>query len=281
MEQGGGGFHVGDLNQDVELQCNTSEQQVTWKLNDEEKPMVELEAKGKALRILGLDLPAAGNYSCWAGSILLDSTYVVVRNAFPPGQPSINVSCQAESYRGSFRCSWMAPPFTVFCARLTHSDGSSGSWVPVPGHRSHFNVSFSDPSFCPFAEELHPLQLQLEGLSDTSYLNTTHPFFIRDIVRPDPPQALKLHRRSGQLYLSWAPPASWPLPKSYFALSYRLQYEFPNGTQVHEELEGTEESGLRAGAWRVRISCRDPYGSPRWSPWSAWQHLEAAGPRGR
>lgn len=52
------------------------------------------------------------------------------------------------------------------------------------------------------------------------------------IVRPDPPQELILQQRGEQLHLAWAPPASWPLPKSYFALLYHLQYELHNGTQV-------------------------------------------------
>lgn len=51
-------------------------------------------------------------------------------------------------------------------------------------------------------------------------------------VRPDPPQELILQQRGEQLHLAWAPPASWPLPKSYFALLYHLQYELHNGTQV-------------------------------------------------
>lgn len=51
-------------------------------------------------------------------------------------------------------------------------------------------------------------------------------------VRPDPPQNLTVWWQGEQLLLTWAPPLSWPLPKSYFALVYRLQYELPNGTQV-------------------------------------------------
>lgn len=51
-------------------------------------------------------------------------------------------------------------------------------------------------------------------------------------VRPNPPQDLTVRRWGEQLHLTWAPPVSWPLPKSYFSLLYRLQYELPNGTQV-------------------------------------------------
>uniref|UniRef100_A0A8C3U6H4 IL-12B n=1 Tax=Catharus ustulatus TaxID=91951 RepID=A0A8C3U6H4_CATUS len=250
---------VGNLNEDVVVRCNTSEQHIYWTLNGEEDPMAELVPKGQNLTILGLDLPATGNYSCWAGPLL--------HSLAPSGEEEINVSCQAESYNGSFHCSWPGPSSAIFRARLTRRwvDGSMGPWVPV-----------ANPSFCPFGEELHPLKLHLEGLSDTSYLNLSRHFFIRDIVRPDPPQELILQQRGEQLHLVWAPPASWPLPKSYFALLYHLQYELHNGTQVTGRfLEGVEETPVQAGARRVRISCRDPYNPPAWSPWSAWMSLEA------
>lgn len=179
--------------------------------------MAELVAKGQTLTILGLDLPATGNYSCWASGVLLDTTYVVVRVTgtwgrgkggpaqpcgtagrgwmqgvwgqvgagnsslargdeggschslqggrcsargcrtlgspatgpacpcclgkghhssapadpnhcplAPPGEEEAkNVSCQADSYRGSFRCSWTGPRSAVFRARLMRR------WVPA------------------------------------------------------------------------------------------------------------------------------------------------------
>uniref|UniRef100_A0A8D2QCC5 Ig-like domain-containing protein n=1 Tax=Zonotrichia albicollis TaxID=44394 RepID=A0A8D2QCC5_ZONAL len=70
---------VGKLSQDVVVRCDTdtSEQHISWTLNGDEEPMAELVPEGQKLIILGLDLPATGNYSCWAGPVLLDSTYVV------------------------------------------------------------------------------------------------------------------------------------------------------------------------------------------------------------
>ncbi|XP_068535407.1 interleukin-12 subunit beta-like [Anas acuta] len=268
-------FVLGSLNEDVVVKCNTSKQQVTWTQNGELEPMAELVAKGQTLTILGLDLPATGNYSCWAGGVLLDTTYVVVR--VTGEEEAKNVSCQADSYRGSFRCSWTGPRSAVFRARLMRSNGSFGDWVPVAGRGGQFNASFTDPSFCPFAEELHQLQLYLEGISDTSFFNFTSPrFFIRDIVRPDPPQKLTVQQQSEQLRLTWAPPASWPLPRSYFALLYRLQYELSNGTQVEKFVEGAEETIVEEHMRRVRISCQDPYAKPSWSSWSPWQVVDAA-----
>eukprot|EP00076_Gallus_gallus_P040678 XP_025006216.1 interleukin-12 subunit beta-like isoform X1 [Gallus gallus] len=231
------------------------------------------------------------------------------------GEKGRNASCQADSYRGSFRCSWIGSHSTVFRARLTHSDGSVGDWVPAARHGRRFSANFTDPSFCPFAEELRPLQLHFEGISYTSFYNFSIYFFVRDIgelspqtspgwgrgpgspsgpqphaeprcallpaVRPDPPQELTAHLREGQLHLAWAPPASWPLPKSYFALLYWLQYELPNGTQVDTFVEGTEKMSLQERVRRVRISCQDPYTytNTSWSPWSRWREVDTARPR--
>lgn len=76
---------VGKLSQDVVLRCETSEQHIRWTLNGDEEPMAELVPEGQKLTILGLDLPATGNYSCWAGPVLLDSTFVVLSSARTEG----------------------------------------------------------------------------------------------------------------------------------------------------------------------------------------------------
>lgn len=49
----------------------------------------------------------------------------------------------------------------------------------------------------------------------------------------------------------------------------------PAPLQVEQFVEGVEETLVPAGARRVRISCRDPYTPPAWSPWSAWMGLDA------
>lgn len=70
----------------------------------------------------------------------------------------------------------------------------------MAGRGGQFNASFTDPSFCPFAEELHQLQLYLEGISDTSFFNFTSPrFFIRDIGEHNPATA------------GWETPSGWGL----------------------------------------------------------------------
>lgn len=322
--------------------------------------MAELVPEGQNLTIIGLDLPATGNYSCWAGPTLLDTTYVVVtgtrtegqgwgshgrwgagggglrmrrfscpacgfhqaglwgQGRAPPephregapliqgliqpltshplaasGEEEINVSCQAESYNGSFHCSWPGPPSAIFHARLTRR------WVPwdPPNpnqHYSHPALRATDTSLptvmAPWGRGCRwpvtvagstpvwqtpcsaPLERSCTRSSCTwrgsrTLPTSTSPGISSSVilvsagqeqqggdvqevleapgeglspcsepplstVRPDPPQELILQQRGEQLHLAWAPPASWLLPKSYFALLYHLQYELHNGTQV-------------------------------------------------
>lgn len=56
----------------------------------------------------------------------------------PSDEEEINVSCQAESYNGSFHCSWLEPSFDVFRAHLTHR------WVsqdPPNPHQHHGHIA--------------------------------------------------------------------------------------------------------------------------------------------
>lgn len=73
---------VGDLDKDVVLSCK--EPPETWQLNGDPDPMVELVPAGTELTVVGLDLPATGNYTCWAHGRLLDTTFLAMRST--PGR---------------------------------------------------------------------------------------------------------------------------------------------------------------------------------------------------
>lgn len=206
------------------------------------------------------------------------------------------MSCQAESYRGSFHCSWMGPHSAIFRARLTRrwvpqgpppprpvstqpsrppppaatapwgsgcrqpgaGAGSAPAWpihpsAPSPRSCAPWSCSWrgsrtpptsTSPSTSSSAtsvssarrhwgpgEVLGALGVLWEG-SAPGWAAPPRADPAVPAVRPDPPRELTVQRRGEQLHLTWAPPASWPLPKSYFALLYRLQYELRNGTQV-------------------------------------------------
>ncbi|XP_073199315.1 interleukin-12 subunit beta-like [Lepidochelys kempii] len=312
-------FLVGEVNGQVVVTCDTAQEQVSWKQNEHQEIMAEHHIAGRTLTLEGLDQPAAGNYSCWHGPRLLDSTYVVVSDPDYPllqGAPGSAVTCRAESYGGELSCSWTALRPAAFRARLSRSppprplagphppsspgpavpphpappdlpllcrspDGAPGAWLYVgggsalqgPDQPQPFTVTLADGTFCPFAEEPRPLELVLEGISAESFVNITHRLFLRDIVRPGPPQDVTAQSKGGLLHLSWAPPASWSSPHSYFLLRYQLEYEHWDGTKGSLQLEGVTEMSIEGDVRWVQIRCQDPLVNSTWSPWTTWQNV--------
>ncbi|XP_067389718.1 interleukin-12 subunit beta-like [Emydura macquarii macquarii] len=279
-----GKFLVGDVNGQVVVTCDAAEEHVSWKLNGDSQIMAEHHLVGRSLTLEGLDLPAAGNYSCWNGTHLLDSTYLVISDPLYPlllGAPGHAVSCQVESYHGELTCSWTALHPAAFRARLSRSPDAPGDWLYVDRGAALqdaawpqlFTVTLADRSFCPFAEEQSPLELALEGISAESFVNITRRLFLQDIVRPAPPQDVAMHSKGGALHLSWAPPASWSSPHSYFLLRYQLRCQHSDGTMSFHQLEGETETLLKVDVRRVQIRCQDPFVNSTWSPWTAWQNV--------
>ncbi|XP_044875614.1 interleukin-12 subunit beta-like [Mauremys mutica] len=278
-------FLVGEVNGQVVVTCDTPQEHVSWQQNGEPEIMAEHYVAGRTLTLEGLDQPAAGNYSCWQGPRLLDSTYVVVSDPEYPllqGSPGRAVTCQAESYRGELSCSWTALRPAAFRARLSRSPGGApGAWVYVgggaalqgPDRPQPFTVTLADGTFCPFAEEPRPLELALEGISAESFVNITRRLFLRDIVRPGPPQDVTAQSKGGRLHLSWAPPASWSSPYSYFLLRYQLEYKQRDGTTGSLQLEGVTETSVEGDVRWVQIRCQDPLVNSTWSPWTTWQKV--------
>uniref|UniRef100_A0A8C3IMF3 Fibronectin type-III domain-containing protein n=1 Tax=Chrysemys picta bellii TaxID=8478 RepID=A0A8C3IMF3_CHRPI len=172
-----------------------------------------------------------------------------------------------------------APPdLPVLCRS---PGGAPGAWVYVGGGAAlqgpdwpqPFTVTLADGTFCPFAEEPRPLELALEGISAESFVNITRSLFLRDIVRPGPPQDVSAQSKGGRLHLSWAPPASWSSPHSYFLLRYQLEYQHWDGTTGSLQLEGVTETSVEGDVWWVQIRCQDPLVNSTWSPWTTWQKV--------
>ncbi|XP_075774448.1 interleukin-12 subunit beta-like [Pelodiscus sinensis] len=290
-------FLVGEVSGQLAVTCDAPQEKVTWRQNGDPEIMAEHRAAGRTLTLQGLDLPATGNYSCWRGARLLDSTYVVLSDPHYPlllGTPGAcgggtfrrgqvegrAVTCQAESYSGELTCSWTALRRAAFRARISRRPGAPGPWLHVDGAAQQdpdqprlFTVTLRDGTFCPFAEESRMLELELEGISNESFVSATCRLFLRDIVRPGPPRDVAAHSEGGKLHLSWDPPASWTRPHSYFPLRYQLEYQHPNGTTGSLLLEGVTEMSLGGDVRRVQIRCQDPLVNSTWSPWTTWPSL--------
>ncbi|XP_061438955.1 interleukin-12 subunit beta-like [Rhineura floridana] len=280
---------VGNVTHSVDLSCEALPgQKVHWEVEDE--ALVEMEQMppwGHRLRILNVDLSSAKNYTCWGpGGELLDSVVLAVQDPESPlfhreaGKAEAKVTCEAQSYNGHFSCSWKTSRPAAVRAHLRRKGLDSAicpsKEVAAPPGKGH--ILLEDCSFCPFAEQQETaLEVELEGLGeDGSYENLRRELFLWDIVKPDFPRNLTVHRElDKKLELSWAPPESWHPSSTYFPLHYHLKLEYYDGDQKEansDQLEETIEDGIE-GMHCVQIRCQDPFSNLAWSPWSPWARV--------
>ncbi|XP_034281943.1 interleukin-12 subunit beta-like [Pantherophis guttatus] len=245
-------------------------EQVEWKQNGQ-----TLEDSGGELVINNLDIPYAGNYSCWAGPRLLHSFYVVMwlnhsyffKAEGTKKEPAI--TCWAPSYSGTLNCSWKSQNPATFLVHLKHRDTEAelcSTEVVLPGNRM-VQIQLNNCSFCSYAEEM-PVILVLKGLSEDGggYNEVNKTFLLWDVVKPDAPAYLNITGRK----VSWAPPASWDLPTTYFPLQYSLRLESASGSQENFLLD--EKELITEQNWyKAQIRCQDPLINSSWSSWQEWK----------
>ncbi|XP_033015498.1 interleukin-12 subunit beta-like [Lacerta agilis] len=276
-------LQVGDINEKVNLTCDApTGQRVSWEVEDGALvEMKELPPWGHILGVGPLDLASARNYTCrGAAGQVLRRTFLAVRDPdFPlflrkAGKAEAEVTCEAPSYGGTFSCWWKTQHPGAFRARLRRK-GPGSARCPareVPASPGEVRLLLEDCSPCPFGEKTE-LVLVLEGLGeDGSYEALRRDVVIQDIVRPDPPEKLTIHKELGaKLKLSWAPPASWHCASAYFPLRYHLKLEHYDGTQKEVSSDKLKETIEDAEAvHRVQIRCQDLFTNSTWSLWSPW-----------
>ncbi|XP_070612856.1 interleukin-12 subunit beta-like isoform X2 [Erythrolamprus reginae] len=254
--------------------CSVSPgEHVEWRQNGQPR-----ENSSRELVIDSLDIPHAGNYSCWAGSRLVQSFYLAIRmdhSHFIKAEGSKErpaITCWAPSYSGTLNCFWKSQKAATFLVHLKHRDSGAelcSTEVALPGHQD-VQIQLKNCSLCPHAEETPatPLRLVLQALSalDGMYAEAFKTFLLRDIVRPDAPAYLNV--TGGKV--SWAPPASWDLPTTYFPLRYHLRLESAAGRQELYPL--AEKEWVTGKNWhKAQIRCQDALTTSSWSPWREWK----------
>ncbi|NWV08793.1 IL12B protein, partial [Ptilonorhynchus violaceus] len=266
----------------VELTCDTPEEAVYWKKDSEWKQ------EGKTLRATVKEFPDAGNYSCLSQSShkLLGSNLLLIAKVDSKGhmmrwilksfkEPKWTfLKCEAKNYSGIFTCSWMTEnkspnvKFTIRSLNGPQGDVSCGSPAAhTEGALTTYTAQCHRENFCPFAEEQQPTDLLLEVIDEVEYENYTGSFFIRDIVKPDPPQCQYVASNGT---VSWTYPRTWSTPNSYFPLTFKVKVKSPK-KHKHQVL-ATDEQWLQLpapGPAEVWVQARDRYSLSSWSEWSS------------
>ncbi|KFU92872.1 Interleukin-12 subunit beta [Chaetura pelagica] len=269
----------------VELTCD-SPYEVYWKKG------TEVKGTGKTLIAEVKEFPDAGNYTCLTTKTdeivtynfflitKIDSNGQMIRSILKSfKEPSRTfLKCEAKNYSGIFMCSWMTEnespnvKFTIRSLQGSQGDISCSAPVAHTGKSvTEYTAQCRKENYCSFAEEHQPIEMFLEAIDEVEYENYTTSFFIRDIIKPDPPQC---HYVASSGKVTWTYPGTWSTPKSYFPLTFRVKVESAKKHKI--QFYSTDEQSLQipnAGPKdkiKISVQARDRYYSSSWSEWSTF-----------
>uniref|UniRef100_H0UUI6 Interleukin-27 subunit beta n=1 Tax=Cavia porcellus TaxID=10141 RepID=H0UUI6_CAVPO len=185
------------------------------------------------------------------------------------------VRCWASRYPVAVDCSWtlpQAPNSTTAATSLiaTYRLGVQGESRPcVQPSPGAPGCSIADIQLFSMA----PYVLNLTAVHPAGARSTLVPFVPERIIKPDPPEGVRLSPLAGrQLQVRWEPPRSWPFP-DIFSLKYRIRYGRLGATHLRQvgPIEATSFilKSLRPRArYCVQVASRDITDAGQWSDWS-------------
>ncbi|XP_057566105.1 interleukin-27 subunit beta [Hippopotamus amphibius kiboko] len=140
----------------------------------------------------------------------------------------LRAQCQASRYPIAVDCFWTLPPApnssrpTSFIATYRLGVAARGeSWPCL--QLTPEATSCTIPNVQMFS--LVPYVLNVTAVHPRGVSSSFVPFVPEHIIKPDPPEGVRLSLLPGQrLWVQWEPPRSWPFPE-IFSLKYRIRYK--------------------------------------------------------
>nr|XP_015096461.1 interleukin-27 subunit beta isoform X2 [Vicugna pacos] len=152
-----------------------------------------------------------------------------------PTQPRLQ--CQASRYPVAVDCFWTLPPApdstrpTSFIATYRLGVAAQGQSRPCLQPRPEA-ASCTIPDVQMFS--MVPYVLNVTAVHRQGVSSSFLPFVPENIIKPDPPEGVRLSPLPGQrLWVQWKPPRSWPFPE-IFSLKYRLRYKRHGATRFRQ-----------------------------------------------
>ncbi|NXD08100.1 IL12B protein, partial [Nothocercus nigrocapillus] len=270
----------------VELTCNTTNEalSVYWKKD------TEVKGTGKTLIAEVKEFPDAGNYTCLAADTheIISYNFFLITKIDSDGQMMRSIltsfkepkrtflKCEAKNYSGIFICSWMTEnespnvKFTIRSLKGSHDVTCSSPVAHTDDTVIKYTAQCQKENYCPFAEEHQPTEMFLEVIDEVEYENYTSSFFIRDIIKPDPPKCQYVAKNGT---VTWTYPKTWSTPKSYFPLTFRVKVESTKRHKMNSEIHEVDEQHIqipRTGPKdKISVQARDRYYNSSWSEWSS------------
>ncbi|XP_006864982.1 PREDICTED: interleukin-12 subunit beta [Chrysochloris asiatica] len=280
----------------VVLTCDTAEEDgITW-LSEQKGEVV---GSGKTLTIQVKEFGDAGRYTCKKGDEILSHSLLllhkkedgiwstdILKDQKEPKSKTF-LKCEAKNYSGRFTCWWLTAISTDLKFSVKSSRGSSDPQGVTCGavtlseeklrvdHREYkkYMVECQEDSTCPAAEESLPIEITVEAIHKLKYENYITSFFIRDIIKPDPPKNLQLKplANSRRMEVSWEYPDTWSTPHSYFSLTFCIQVQGKNKIEKKERscMDKTSAKVICHKDTKIQVQARDRYYSSFWSEWAS------------
>ncbi|XP_068958573.1 interleukin-12 subunit beta [Petaurus breviceps papuanus] len=278
----------------VVLTCDSSEKEntITW-TSDKNGQIL---GTGKTLTVQVREFTDAGTYICQKGGEVLSQKLLLIR-VIEDGiwstdivkdqkEPKTKtyVKCEAKNYSGTFTCSWLteSSPDLKFSIRSSKGSADPRGVTCGPAVLSENKVKIDNKEYrkytadcqevsaCPSAEESQPIEVVLDAIQKHKYEKYTSSFFIRDIIKPDPPRNLRVKRlkNSRTVELSWEYPEAWSTPHSYFPLNFRVQVLGMGKKEKNSFTTETTSAQVECRKGKnIQVQARDRYYNSSWSEW--------------
>ncbi|XP_066445625.1 interleukin-12 subunit beta isoform X2 [Eleutherodactylus coqui] len=239
---------------------------------------------GKTLTLKVSELPDARNYTCKLDNIgIVDYTHIVLHKASLPFYHRIlnvqnPINCMTKNYSGYFTCSWNGtkdnpnPEFffeafnnnsTLLCDGI-EKHTTEGNVIPG------YTVNCYDSQICHYSED-PSIHVELHVIAKNRYERHEKSFTLRNIIKPDSPQDLHIHKKDEKLSLRWKYPKTWCNAHLFYQLIFNVKVErkSPNGEENYVGIEKTSLSVDYDDITQFCVQARDMYHvNSCWSNWS-------------
>ncbi|XP_034976907.1 interleukin-27 subunit beta [Zootoca vivipara] len=256
---------------EILLHCPVPESNSTvgWKMSSPLHGILKAVRRDGSLVLKNASLAQNGEYSCYdltTGRLL---RRIHLKLGYPPDKPLAR--CQTNNF-SAINCSWRLET-------ETHLPTFFSSTFLVDGEIKECVQATTAANSCFFDNvqmfSWRPYVLNVTAVNPLGTATTYYYFHQLDIIKPDPPEDLKVTQILGQrkkILLVWKPPSSWKLSE-YFALKYMIRYT-RDGSNTSKVTRPTLQTsfvlaGIRPGVtYHAQVAAKDFLDSGEYSDWS-------------
>ncbi|XP_069809066.1 interleukin-27 subunit beta-like [Dendropsophus ebraccatus] len=254
---------LGQLGEEIILDCNTSFPYVQWKFNGRKIVNSDDIYSNFSRHLILADAKKhqSGNYTCHHPHTNEILSLTELQLGLPPDR--LHIQCWSSSYPEKVKCYWdLHPDPNIHTSFLTtYRSGLMGPPQECIQHEMNPHSCLIS-NFQMFEE--FPYLLNVTAINPLGSVTQLHDFFVENIIRPDPPVNVTVSsmcRESKKLHIQWKPPHSWPYPE-IFPLKYKVRYR-REGSKSYITVGPYEKTSLILGGIRpgstvhVQVAAKD------------------------